>query len=96
VRLHVGEAAAEQPLGALDGQPLHLVHVLAAAVVAVARIALGVLVGEHAARRLQHGAGDDVLGGDQLDLVLLASELATDGAGDLRVPPVEGCGKEAR
>ena len=84
VRLHVGEAAVEELLGALDRQRLHLVHVLAAAVVAVARIALGVLVGEHAAGRLEHRAGDDVLRGDQLDLVLLATELATDGAGDQR------------
>ena len=76
VRLHVGEAAAEQLLGALDGEVLGLVDVLAAAVVAVAGIAFGVLVGEHAARRLEHGARDDILRGDQLDLVLLAAELA--------------------
>ena len=50
VRLHVGEAALEQLLGALDRQRLGLVDELAAAVVAVARIALGVLVGQHAAR----------------------------------------------
>ena len=74
VRLHVGEAAAEQALGALDGEVLGDVHELAAAVVAPARIALGVLVGQHRALRLQHGAGDDVLRGDQLDLVLLAAE----------------------
>ena len=52
----------------------------AAGVVAAARIALRVLVGHHRALRLQHGAGDDVLGGDQLDLVALAAELALDGA----------------
>ncbi len=75
VRLHVGEAAAEQLLRALDGEVLGDVDELAAAVVALAGIAFGVLVGQHRALRLQHGAGDDVLGGDQLDLVALATIL---------------------
>ncbi|MFD0462775.1 hypothetical protein ACFQY9_13795 [Microvirga aerilata] len=33
----------------------------------------------------QDGAGDDVLGGDQLDLVTLAAEFEPDGAGDLGI-----------
>ena len=48
VRLHVGVVGAEQFLGTLDGQRLDVVDVLAAAVVALARIALGVLVRQHA------------------------------------------------
>ena len=74
IRLHVGESAVEQALGALDGERLGDVDELAAAIVAPARIALGVLVGHHRALRLEHGARDDVLRGDQLDLVLLAPE----------------------
>ena len=54
VRLHVGVLGAEEVFGPLDGQGLDLVDDLAAAVVAVARVAFGVLVGEHAAHRLQH------------------------------------------
>ena len=46
VRLHVGVAGAEQLLDAVDGQLLDDVDELAAAVVALAGIALGVLVGE--------------------------------------------------
>ena len=80
VRLHVGEAAAEQLLGAIDGEFFGDVDVLAAAVVALARIAFGVLVGEHAAGGIEHGLRDDVLRRDQLDLVLLAAELLLDGA----------------
>src|SRR5205823_4857209 len=49
VRLHVGVGGAEELLDALDGQGLGDVHVLAAAVVALAGVALGVLVGQHAA-----------------------------------------------
>ena len=78
VRLHVGEVAAEQLLRALDRQRLGDVDELAAAVVAVARIAFGVLVGHHRALRFQHGAADDVFRRDQLDLVLLAAELIAD------------------
>ena len=73
MRLHVRPRRAEQLLRALDGERLGHVDVLAAAVVALAGIALGVLVGELAALRDQHLAADVVLGGDQLDVVFLAS-----------------------
>ena len=85
IRLHVGEAAVEQLAGALDRQLLGDVDELAAAVIAPARIALGVFVGHHRALRLQHGAGDDVLRGDQLDLVALAAEFELDRPGDLGI-----------
>ena len=71
VRLHVGVFGAEERLGALDGQRLDHVDVLAAAVVALARIAFGVLVGEHRAGRFEHRRADEVLGGDQLEAGLL-------------------------
>ena len=44
VRLYVGPTGAEQRLEPLDGQPLDRVDDLAAAVVALARVPLGVLV----------------------------------------------------
>jgi hypothetical protein len=65
-------------LGPGDGQDLGLVHHLATAVIALARIALGVLVRQDRPLRLEHGAGNDVLRGDQLDLVLLAPEFTRD------------------
>ena len=85
VRLHVGEAAAEQLLDPLDRQRLGHVDVLAAAVVALARQTFGVLVGQHRALRLEHGAADDVLRRDQLDLVALPAEFAPDHLGDLGI-----------
>ena len=91
----LAKLAAEEPAGPLDRQVLGDVDELAAAVVAPARIALGVLVGHHRALRLEHGAADDVLRGDQLDLVALAAELVADGAGDLRVAGGEVFGEEA-
>ena len=84
VRLDIGKARAEQLLHALDRQRLGNVDVLAAAVIAPARQAFGILVGEHRALRLEHRAADDVLGRDQLDLVALAAELLADRLGDLR------------
>ncbi len=72
-------------LSPLDGEFFHDVNVLAATVVALARIAFGVLVGQHAAGGVEHRAGDDVLGRDQFDLVLLAVEFLCDGRGDFRI-----------
>ena len=78
VRLDVGVVGAEQLLGAVDGKLLDLVHPLAAAVVAVPRVALGVLVGQHRADRLQHRRPGEVLRRDQLQLIALAAQLAVD------------------
>jgi len=75
----------EQIFGAIDCQLLDDVDVLAAAVVARARIALGVLVGQDAALTLEHGAGNEVLRGDQLQGVLLALQFERHSLGDLRI-----------
>ena len=83
--LDVGEAAVEQALGAVDGQCLGDIDEFAAAVIAPAGIAFGVFVGEHRALRLEHGAANDVLGGNQLDLGLLAVELGLDRAVDFGI-----------
>ena len=56
VRLDVGEAAAEQLLGALDRQRLDRVRRRAALVIAAAGITFGIFVGQHRALRLEHGA----------------------------------------
>ena len=61
------------------------VDILAAAIVAAARIAFGILVGHHRALRFHDSAGDDVLGSDQLDLVLLARQFQRDGLRDLGI-----------
>ncbi len=83
--LDVRKAGAEQLLGAVDGELFGHVDELAAAIIATARIALGVFVGQHRTLGFQHGARDDVLRGDQLDLVALAAELGIDGAGELGI-----------
>ena len=85
VRLHVGEVAAEDLLGAIDGEIFDDVDVLAAAVVPLARIALGVLVGQDAAGRFKYSTRDNVFRRDEFDLMLLPAKLFLNGAEDFRV-----------
>ena len=95
VRLHVGVVRAEQRLDPLNGQHLGLIDVLAAAVVALVRIALGVLVGQRTALRLPHQRARVVFRSDQLDVLLLAAVLKGDGIGDFRIKcPKGGAGIE--
>ena len=94
VRLDVRVLRAEERLRAVDRQLLDLVDDLAAAVVALAGIPLGVLVRRHRADRLEDGRPREVLRGDQLDLAALAVELGRDQLGDVRIDLVEALGDE--
>ena len=75
VSLHVGVLGAEQLFGAVDRECLDDVDVFAAAVISFAGIALGILVGEMGAHCRHDSRRDDVLAGDELDVVLLSLEL---------------------
>jgi hypothetical protein len=63
---------------------------VAAAIIAPARIALGIFVGHDRALRFQNGTRDDVLRSNQLDLVALTSELALDGTEQFRIGISQG------
>jgi hypothetical protein len=84
----------EQGHRAIDRELLGDVHLLAAAVVALPRIALGVLVRQHRPGGVEDGLGDEVLGGDHLQRSLLARELAVEDAGDVGVDVGQRCGLE--
>src|SRR5436305_12215979 len=73
---------AEQCLRTLDGERLDLVNDLLAFVVAPADVALRILVGQLAAGRLEHGAGNIVLRRDQPDLAALPLTLVVDEPGN--------------
>src|SRR5438552_8736686 len=88
--LDVGRLGAEQRLGALDGERLHLIYELAAPIVAPAAIALGVLVGENGALRLEDRLAHQVLGSYQLVVALLSLGLSTDGRVNLWVGAGQG------
>ena len=91
IRLHVGEIDAEQLLGALDGELFGDIDELAAAIIALARITLGIFVRHDRALRFQDGAGNNVFRGDQLDLMPLTTQFLIDRAKDFRI----GIGKRA-
>ncbi len=96
VGLDVDVLGAEDRLGAIDRQLLGDVDELAAAVVAPARIALGVLVGQHAALAVEDRLGHEVLRGDHLERALLALELVLDGVGDLGIDVAQRAVEEVR
>ena len=77
VRLDVGVLGAEELLGPVAGEVLDHIDVLAAAVIPPAGIALGILVGQHAADRLHHRGAGVVFAGDHLQPVLLAPNSAS-------------------
>ena len=71
VRLDVGVLGAEELAGALAGDLLRLIDAVAAAVVTLAGIALGILVGQAGAHGQHDGGRDDILGSDQFNVALL-------------------------
>src|SRR5690606_4068392 len=85
VRLDVREARAEEFLESVDRDLLDLVDELASAVVALAGVTLGVLVGEDAALGLERGDGSEVLRRDHLEGRLLPVELGIEQCSDLRI-----------
>jgi len=93
VGLHVdaplGLVQTEGGERAVAAQVLDLVDDLVAAVVARARHALRVLVGEARAEALHHRLGGEVLRGDQLDAQHLALLLLDQQPVDLRVPVLQ-------
>ncbi len=85
MRLHVRVVGAEEARRAVAGEVLDLVDDLAATVVALPGHALGVLVVEPGAERLEHRDGREVLRGDQLEGLLLTLQLEVEECRDLGV-----------
>ena len=77
--LYVGGIRAKEGLDAINGQCLSYIHVLATAVVALARVAFCVLVCELAALGFHHSGGGVVFAGDQLNVLFLAKVLRLNG-----------------
>ena len=92
VRLNVDIFGAEELLGPLARQGLHRIREFASAVVAFARISLGVLVGEYGPGRLQDGFRGEIFARDQFQTAMLPFHFVLDRFIDFRV---DG-GKRAR
>src|SRR3546814_7814674 len=84
--------SVEDLLRPVDGQLLDLVRRRAALIIALARIAFGIFVGEDRTLRLQHRLRHDIFRSDQFDLVLLALQFMGDAREDRRI----GIGQAAR
>lgn len=88
--LHVGVFDAEEGLDAVDRQLLDAVDELAPAVIAPARVTLGVLVGQNRTLRLHHRQRRMVLRGDHLQTGLLATQFVVDQGRDVGVEGGQG------
>ncbi len=73
VRLYVGVLRAEELFRPLNGQVFHLVHALAAAIVALAGITLGVFIGENRSHGRHNSRRDQILRGDQFNISSLTA-----------------------
>ena len=89
VRLHVGVCGAEELLRAVNGKLFGLVRELASAVIALARIAFGVLVGENRAHGFEHRFRYEVFRRDQLEPGRLPPRFLAQHVGNLRVHVVQ-------
>ena len=85
VGLHVGVGGPKKLLCALDGEVFGDIDKFAPTVVALSGVALGVLVGEHAALCFEDRVGNKVLTGDHLEGAALATEFFIENVLDLRV-----------
>jgi len=85
VGLHVGMVGPEERFGPRDGQRLDDVDELAAVVVALAGVSLGVLVRHDAALGFEDRFVDEVLRRDQLQLTGLPLRFGQDGGRHLGV-----------
>ena len=90
VRLNVGVLSTEELLHAGNSEGLNDVNEFAAAVVAAAGVTLSVLVGQHRALAFEDGTGDEVLGCNHLEGVLLALALQLNGFCNFGVKVGEG------
>ena len=79
VRLRVGPFSAEELFRTVTGQSFDRVDVIATAVVAPARVALRVFIGQDRPDSLANRERGRVLGGDQFELGVLAPTFRRDG-----------------
>jgi hypothetical protein len=61
-----------------NGKAFRHIYMLTSAVIAPPRQAFRVLIGQDRPLRFQHRFADDIFRGDELDLIALAGELASD------------------
>ncbi len=89
MRLHIRMLGAEKMLGAFDRQALDAIDILAATVVALARIAFRVFIREDLAHRFQHRFGNEIFRRDQFQAGRLPPHFFAQRLSDLRIDFVQ-------
>ena len=90
MRLDIDILRVEQRLDPIYRQLLHDIHILTAAVIALAGIPFGIFVGQHRPLRLHHRRAGIIFRSDQLDIFFLALHLAFDRLPEIGVNVIEG------
>ena len=90
VRLDVGVVGTKHLTGTINRQLLNHINVLAAAVIALAGVPFGILVGQHRALSFNDRRGSVVLRGNQLDMGFLTLLFCRDGSLNFRVKRSDG------
>ncbi len=83
--LHIGILAAKKSEHSLQRKTFCLVHIFAAAIIALAGIAFRILVRQHAALGLAHRGRNEIFGSDHLQFARLAIRFLNNGCGKFRV-----------
>ena len=78
VWLHVGVRCSEERFEPVNSELLHLVHYFAAPVVALARVAFCIFVGQAATHSVEDGLAREIFGGDELNTSALAIQFFLD------------------
>ena len=85
MRLHINILSVEKFLSTIARKVFNDVGILAAAVVALARITFSIFVGEDAAHRFEDGFGNEILARDQFELPMLALGFVAHGIENLGI-----------
>ena len=72
-------------IGKIPGNLLHNVHILTAAIVTLAGVALRILIGQYASGSHQYGGTDNIFRGDQLNIAILTLIFLADCCTNLRI-----------
>ncbi|MPM95523.1 hypothetical protein SDC9_142678 [bioreactor metagenome] len=83
--LHICMLRAKELASAISGDILHGINTFTAAIIALARITLGILIGEMAAHGGHDRFGYEIFGGDQLNVGTLPLQLFFHGLGHHRI-----------
>ena len=85
VRLNIGVLRTEKLFRSVDRRLLGDIRKLAAAVITLARIALGILVRKNSAHRLEHRLRDKILRSNKLKPIDLPPNFRINGIADQRI-----------